>query len=193
MLDGGGRTISRMTISGPGQGGHPGGLIPYLPGGSTVKDLCLDQITMTGDYSGCEAAGILVGQVNENVSFEGVSVTNSSISVTVGSTPFGGLVGAVLGVNGAEASVTGCTMESTELTVEVDGPNTPVGIFVGKCDGPVTVDSFSAGPADSSWPPVGQQVEPGGDSAVTRTPAATAARAQVAVILMRFCKKCVSR
>lgn len=201
VLDGGGHTVSHVEIH-CGKDSYSG-LFPAVPSGTTIKNLTLSHVTVEGELNAGTGAGILVGYTNgpRCTTIENVTITDSTVNVTTsGVMPFGGLVGYVAAIwkgsvkDSASVEIVNCDLTGVQFIVEASGADAPtVGIFVGKCDGPVTVDSFSAGPADSSWPPVGQQVEPGGDSAVTRTPAATAARAQVAVILMRFCKKCVSR
>ena len=148
-LDGAGHTISNIRLY-----NENAGLFTSLSDGSTISDLWLEGISIIDILSSVSAIGILAGQVSGDVTITNVTVTNSSIGITgtMDGTSYyvGGLVGRV--DDGAELTLTGCTVSEITDVSGVHAGNFYAGGFVGY--GEISSNSDN-NTNKTNWPEIG--------------------------------------
>ena len=141
-FDGGGHSVSGLSVSNAGDSGMFGG----LGGSAIVRDLRLISPSITENAGGSSSSGALVGYIatGTTVLISAVSIEGGSVTTTIASSNVGGIVGYMLSGQ-IKASWTSATVgiSSNPATVDAGG-------LVGDLGGGSIIASYSRGTADAA-------------------------------------------
>jgi hypothetical protein len=126
ILNGNGKTISNITITGSGRMG-----IFQMGNGATIKDLTINQVSIT-NTSG--RSGVLFGRVENNlITLQNISIQNASVSGTASEG-----VGLVIGQSSAPVTATNIQVISSTAI----NSNKNVAFFIAQALNTVSLEDF---------------------------------------------------